>query len=333
VPLAGRGRLMFALIGRLGRKPHRSEPRHEPSLDQLMQQRRADPNPELKIKRDPAPTRWSYKYQRLMLTPLFRASVRIGLPVVLVVFITTAWFSNDANRAMLNTKISEWTEAFQNRPSFMVAGMQVDGADSNLTAAILADLKLTFPVSSFDLDLDAIRTAVIAYAAVKDASVGVQPGGTLQIAVTQREPVAVWRYQNDVWLIDADGFTIGLLSARADRGDLPLIAGDGAKDAIGEALALFQAAGPISDRVRGLVRMSERRWDLVLDRDQRILLPHENPIAALQRVMALNEAQDMLDRDILTVDMRNAARPTIRLSDPAVAILRNTSAIQTQVGQ
>ena len=72
---------------------------------------------------------------------------------------------------------------------------------------------------------------------------------------------------------------------------------------------------------------------MVLDRDQRILLPHENPIAALQRVMALHEAQDMLDRDIITVDMRNAARPTIRLSDPAVAILRNTSAIQTQVGQ
>ena len=324
---------MFALIGRLGPKRHRTEPRFEPSLDQLMAQRRTDPSPDLRLKRDPAPTRWSYKYQRLMLTPLFRAGVRIGLPVVLIVVIATGWFSNAANRAMLNTQISDWTEAFQNRPSFMVAGLQVDGADSDLTAAILTDLKLTFPVSSFDLDLDAIRTSVIAYAAVKDASVGVQPGGTLQIAVTQREPVAIWRYQNDLWLIDADGVTIGLLTARADRGSLPLIAGDGAKDAIAEALALFQAAGPISDRVRGLVRMSERRWDLVLDRDQRIQLPHDNPIQALQRVMALNEAQDMLDRDVITVDMRNAARPTIRLSDPAVAILRNTSATQTQAGQ
>ena len=324
---------MFALIARLGRKPRHAEPRFEPSLDQLMAQRRADQPLGPKIRRDPAPTRWSYKYQRLMLTPLFRASVRIGLPVVLVILITTAWFSNDANRAMLQTRISGWTEAFQNRPSFMVAGMQVQGADSDLTAAILTDLKLTFPVSSFDLDLDAIRASVIAYAAVKDASVGVQPGGTLQIAVTQREPVAIWRYNNDLWLIDADGTTIGLLTARADRGELPLIAGDGAKESIAEALALFQAAGPISARVRGLVRMSERRWDLVLDRDQRILLPHDNPIAALQRVMALNEAQDMLDRDIITVDMRNAARPTIRLSDPAVAILRNTAAIQTQVGQ
>ncbi len=299
--------------------------------------RRRTPEPSA-IKRDPAPTRWSYKYQRLMLTPAFRASVRIGLPVLLIVFIATAWFTNDANRLMLTTKISAWTEAFQHRPSFMVAGMSVEGADSDLTAAILTDLQLTFPISSFDLDLDAIRASVIAYAAVKDATVGVQtggvqPGGTLHIGVHQREPVAIWRYQDDLWLIDDEGMTTSLLTARADRADLPLIAGDGAKAAIIEALALFQAASPISGRVRGLVRMSERRWDLVLDRDQRILLPHENPIAALQRVMALHAAQDMLTRDIITVDMRHAARPTIRLSQPAVAILRNTTATQAELGQ
>ena len=320
---------MFALIW-----PRKTiTPRHEPSLDELMTRRRLDPNPELKIRRDPAPTRWNYRYQRLMLTPLFRAGVRTGLPVLLIGLITLGWFSNDGNRTMLTTKISDWTEAFQNRPAFMVASMQVTGADIDLTAAILTDLKLTFPLSSFDIDLDGIRTSVIAYAAVKDATVGVQPGGTLQIAVTQREPVAIWRYQDDLWLIDDEGVTTGLLTARGDRGDLPLIAGDGAKEYIAEALALFQAAGPIEGRVRGLVRMSERRWDLILDRDQRILLPHDNPIAALQRVMALNEAQDMLDRDVITVDMRNAARPTIRLSQPAVAILRNTSATQVEAGQ
>jgi hypothetical protein len=40
-----------------------------------------------------------------------------------------------------------------------------------------------------------------------------------------------------------------------------------------EALALVAAARPAVPRLRGLVRMGERRWDLVLDRDQRILLP------------------------------------------------------------
>ena len=58
---------------------------------------------------------------------------------------------------------------------------------------------------------------------------------------------------------------------------------------------------------------------------QRILLPTENPIEAFERVIALSEAKDLLDRDVSVVDMRNAARPTIRLNEPAVAELRRIS--------
>jgi cell division protein FtsQ len=49
--------------------------------------------------------------------------------------------------------------------------------------------------------------------------------------------------------------------------------------------------------------VGERRWDVVLDRDQRILLPETEPGRALERVLALDQAQDLLDRDV-TVDLR-----------------------------
>ena len=90
-----------------------------------------------------------------------------------------------------------------------------------------------------------------------------------------------------------------------------------------EALALFDASGPIAPRIRGLVRVGERRWDIVLDRGQTIQLPEIAPVAALEQVLALEEAQDMLARDITTVDMRNPARPTLRMTDSAVASLRD----------
>jgi cell division protein FtsQ len=79
--------------------------------------------------------------------------------------------------------------------------------------------------------------------------------------------------------------------------------------------------------------MGERRWDMVLDRDQRILLPEEDPVAALQRVMALHKAQDMLERDISIVDMRNGARPTIRLNQPALNVLLNANNIEPAPGE
>jgi cell division protein FtsQ len=114
----------------------------------------------------------------------------------------------------------------------------------------------------------------------------------------------------------------GMIAERVDRSDLPLIAGDGAKDAIDEALALFAAAAPIAPRVRGLVRMGERRWDMVLEEDARILLPAQGAVAGLERVIALHQAQEMLDRDIAIVDMRLGVRPTLRLNPPALTQLR-----------
>ena len=38
----------------------------------------------------------------------------------------------------------------------------------------------------------------------------------------------------------------------------------------------------ILPRVRGLERMGERRWDVVLDHGQRIMLPQDRPVPALR---------------------------------------------------
>ena len=73
--------------------------------------------------------------------------------------------------------------------------------------------------------------------------------------------------------------------------------------------------------------MGERRWDLVLDRNQRILLPEDNPVLRSNGDRAFH-AQDLLARDLTIVDMRNAARPTIRLAENAVAELRRIKGIE-----
>lgn len=281
--------------------------------------------PEIGIRRDPAPTRWSYRYQRMMLTPGFRIGTRVGLPALLLAGIALAWFTNDANRDALTARIDQARDTIRHRPEFMVTGLTITGADVALAAAITDLLPLEFPLSTFDLDLGAMHLQVVALTAVRDAAVGVGPGGMLTVSVTQRRPVAVWRHTDGLRLIDADGVMTGMIAGRGDRADLPLIAGDGAKDVIGEALALFNAAAPIHERVRGLVRMGERRWDMVLDGGQRILLPTGDPVAALDRVMALHDAQDMLARDVAVVDMRNAARPTLQLAPMAAAMMRSSA--------
>jgi cell division protein FtsQ len=273
------------------------------------------------LRRDPAPSVWSYRYQRLMLTPFYRRLIRVGAPAGIVLVLGLLWLASAENRAMLAARIEAAKDLVQERPEFLVTSVEITGADRALTAAIGEVARMDLPVSSFDMNLDELRLEVTALTAVRSAQVRVHPGGRLEIAVVQRTPVAVWRYADGLRLIDGEGAMTGMISERADRADLPLIAGDGAKDAIDEALALFAAAAPIAPRVRGLVRMGERRWDMVLDTDARILLPAEGAVVALERVIALHQAQDMLDRDISVVDMRLGQRPTLRLHPAALAQL------------
>ncbi len=283
-------------------------------------------------RRDPAPSKLGYRYQRLMLTPGFRVFVRVGVPILLVAIILTSWFSHEENREMLSARIADAKQSFQTRPQFMVQSMEITGAEAALETQVSALLPVDFPVSSFDLDLEGMRRTVEALDAVGSASVRVGQGGALEVAIAPRVPVALWRDAGTLRLIDADGVQSGVIGSRADRLDLPLIAGDGAEQKIAEALALYAGAGPLRERVRGLVRMGERRWDIVLDRDQRILLPDEEAVAALDRIIALNEAQDMLERDVAVVDMRNAQRPTLRMSEEASLAMRRGNEITINNG-
>lgn len=277
---------------------------------------------------DPAPSRWGYRYQRLMLTPGFRKLVKVGVPLLVVGGLIAGWGAREANRQMVAEAYNDMKTQIQQRDEFMVKLMSVDGADETLAADIRTVLPLEFPVSNFELDLEEMRQTVAALPAVGDATLRVRPGGVLQVNVQQRVPVAVFRAPDGLKLIDAEGVLIQTITARGDRPDLPLITGDGAREALAEGLEIYATAGPLAPRLRGVVRMGERRWDVILDSGQRVLLPTSDPVIAFERVVALNQAQDLLERDVAVVDMRHTDRPTIRLNEHAVDNLRQISASQ-----
>lgn len=267
---------------------------------------------------DPAPSRLKYRYQRLMLTPIFRKLVRVGLPFGAAFGLGALYFSDPDRQEAIVLYAAEIRHQIETRPEFMVNLMTVEGASREVEEDIREIFPHDLPSSSFDIDLDAMRDMILGLPAVADASVRIRQGGVLVAEVAERQPVAIWRSRDGLGIVDETGTVIGDLAQRADRPDLPVIAGQGADSAVPEALAILQAAAPLQARLRGLVRMGERRWDVVLDRDQRILLPERDPVRALERVIVLADVQEMLDRDVAAVDMRLGQRPTIRMNENAV---------------
>ena len=285
--------------------------------------------PTPRTRRDPAPSKWDYRLQRLMLTPYVRAFLVKGLPTLVILGAAGLWFGHEPNRQAVIGQLTHLREEFEARPEFRVSLARVEGASDDLAAAVRANLALPLPMSSFDIDLDAARARIEALDAVRKADLRVRSGGVLQVVITERMPVAIWRTEDGLTLVDEAGHRVAGLMSRTDRPDLPLIAGEGADLATPEALDLIAAAGPLSPRMRGLVRVGDRRWDLILDRDQRVLLPEDNPVQALERLLALDHAQDLMNRDIVTVDLRLDRRPILRLSPHALAEIRRAQGLET----
>lgn len=271
---------------------------------------------------DPSPSRLRYRFERLWLKPSVRQLVRLWLPLGIVSLLTLAASNNDAIRQAVQVKSTQMYETVAARPELQVTQVTFPDVSDDLQQQILTVTGLELPVSSLELDVAALKRAVETLDAVETAQVRVLGGGTLEILTVERDPVVVWRDGDVLRLIDGEGHRVADIARRSARGDLPLIVGLGAELEVAEAMNLVRVAGPISDRVRGLVRVGERRWDLVLDRGQTVMLPEYGAVSALRRVIALHQAEDLLSRDVIVIDMRNGERPVLRLTDEAISELR-----------
>ncbi|MFC3526635.1 cell division protein FtsQ/DivIB [Paracoccus mangrovi] len=283
---------------------------------------RPEPTPQRAARRDPAPSRLAYRLNRMMLRPIMRRLVHIGIPAFLAVLVAGIWLSDETRRANLTGGIDSIVDKVQHREAFMVKMMTIEGASPVVDKGLRAMLPVALPASSFDIDLDNLRERVLKLDAVEAVELRIKPGGILSATVTERVPVVLWRHARGIELLDKTGHRVASATSREVRKDLPIIAGEGADRATPEALALIDAAGPVLPRLRGLERMGERRWDLVLDRGQRIKLPPEGALQALESVIAQDRAQAMLDRDISVVDLRQKARPVVRLGLEAQNAIR-----------
>ncbi|WP_347267229.1 cell division protein FtsQ/DivIB [Paracoccus sp. (in: a-proteobacteria)] len=297
--------------------------RHAPARPVPVQQRLQ--------RRDPAPSRLAYRLNRMMLRPLVRRLVHVGLPAFLAALVAGIWLSDETRRAHLAGGIDAIVDRIQHREAFMVRTMEIEGASAVVDKGLRAMLPVELPASSFELDLDNLRERVLKLDAVAAVDLRIKPGGVLSALVTERVPVVLWRHARGIELLDKTGHRVASTTSREARTDLPIIAGKGADRAAPEALALIDAAGPILPRLRGLERIGERRWDVVLDRGQRIRLPEDKALQAFERVIALDRAQAMLDRDITVIDLRQESRPLVRLGPEAQNAIRRARG-QPEIG-
>lgn len=283
-------------------------------------------------RRGPGPSKFSYRLARAWAKPVLRGVVLVYLPLAALALAGWRVAAHDDWRGAIEAQARTLIDEIVSRPEFAVRGVEVIGGGPALKNEIRRVLAVRPGMSSLRLDVEALRRRVEALGAVERAGVRFDSEGTLRVAVTERTPAALFRRLDGVLvLVDRSGVEIGPAGPRADHPRLPLVLGEGATRQVAEVLRLLAAAPEIAPRLRAAVRVGQRRWDLVLDREMLIRLPAEDSLGALARVMALHYGEELLDRDLAVIDMRVPERPTLRMSPEAAETYQIRKAV-TAIG-
>jgi cell division protein FtsQ len=199
---------------------------------------------------------------------------------------------------------------------FAIGDVQVSGVvDVNPTE--LLQIAGVDPRGSLPFfDATRARERILAVPLIKEATVRKLYPNALSISVVEREPYALWQNHGDVFIVSSDGTPIERFGD-ARFASLPMVVGEGANKKAGAFVKLLEAAPDLRSRVRAGILVGERRWTVKFDNGIDVRLPEENPAKAFARLSALSRDQKILDRDILSIDLRLPDRVVMRLGEEA----------------
>ncbi|MCY1382646.1 Cell division protein FtsQ [compost metagenome] len=90
--------------------------------------------------------------------------------------------------------------------------------------------------------------------------------------------------------------------------------GEGAEKRVKGFVDEVAAYPGLAGKVRAYIRVADRRWDILLENGVRIMLPEDEPMKALAEVERLDSENQLLSRDIASVDLRLDDRVTVQLT-------------------
>ncbi|MBN8906696.1 MAG: cell division protein FtsQ/DivIB [Rhodospirillales bacterium] len=197
-----------------------------------------------------------------------------------------------------------------------VQTVDIQGRANTPEPLLRAALGVTKGAPILGFSVAAARQRIETLAWVEHATVERRLPSTIVVSLQERRPFAIWQNQGKFALIDRDGQIVADQNV-AQFGQLPLVVGPGAPAAAAPLLDALTERPALQSHVVAAVRIGERRWNLHMDSGIDVLLPEGAEVAALDRLVTLQNEHSLLDRPLAVVDMRLPDRLVLRpLPDP-----------------
>lgn len=221
-----------------------------------------------------------------------------------------AWLGSslfDAREAFARTADSAAANA-----GFEIAEIEIAGVSGARAAEVRAMIVPEGRRSVLSLDPREVKARVESLDWVQSARVRRLWPSTLLVRVERRQAYARWQADGEISVIDFNGERL-LAERAADHPELPLVVGAGAGPAAEPLLIALEDLPGLRARLKALVRVGERRWNVELVSGTTIALPEEGAPRALAQLEALQAAHALLDRPLAALDMRAPGRLAVRV--------------------
>lgn len=229
--------------------------------------------------------------------------------------------------AWIGGEIPVAVQTVTSRLGFAVESVRVSGNAETSEIDILERLELDGWTSLVGFDADLARQRIAGLPWVKQASVRKIYPDAIEVRIEERKPFAIWQHGRQLAIVDRAGDVIVPFSG-GRHSVLPLVIGYGAAEDAPGFVDKIRRYPELASRVKGFIRVAERRWDLRLENGITIKLPEGNTDGAIAEVLRMDRENGLLSRDIASVDLRLEDRLVIGLTPEA--LVRRTAALAEQ---
>jgi cell division protein FtsQ len=238
----------------------------------------------------------------------FRPIVLLGAAGTLLVVMAALLVTGTVGRTVHGVNRAAGTVMGQ--AGFAIHAIHIAGERRTPEATIAAALDLHQDQSIFTADLSAARARLLALDWIASAEVVRRYPDSIYVTLVEKRPFALWQAPPDangqarVAVVERSG---GVITSQGVESfsRLPKLIGAGAPQPAAELIDAVSAHRAISARIAAYERVSQRRWNLILNNGVVVQLPEtgwQKELDALERLII---DKGVLERDISEIDLRS----------------------------
>ena len=193
-------------------------------------------------------------------------------------------------------------------PTAMVRNISIsaDTNDKDLTP-IIAAAGIAPGTHTHAIKLELVNARIAQTPGTKESAVRRLANGNLAIKVNLYRAVAGWTDGTYYYPISADGTIVK--NPSETRGNGTVLFRGNVPNKIGE---ITKAATNLVGNLDYLEWIDDRRWNLITTGGITIMLPENDPVAAIGNIVVLDQKYNILSKAIKVIDMRDDTRILVR---------------------